>query len=190
MPLKVLEKLPSLTAEERAQLRQNCLRAMQRSKDSLVVKEAKRVLDEMDMLEQRELSFLAKLPAERRIEYAFRRLPANDRERRAIRLLHEHQGNPMRIAAEWSELETSSWRHRLSTMYRDRRHLLATTGDPEPVPEAPEHGTDVLIDIDDDGQSIRLKPEAKTAFTRLGYVSPQAPLAGLPLPAAADPAGD
>ena len=76
---KILENLPSMTAEERMQLRQNCLRAKQRSRDTLVVQEAKRVLAELDALERRELSFLVKLPAERRIEYAFRQRcrPAN-----------------------------------------------------------------------------------------------------------------
>ena len=62
---KVLEKLPSMTAEERMQLRQNCFRAIQRSKDALIVQEAKRVLAELDVLQERELNFLIKLPAER-----------------------------------------------------------------------------------------------------------------------------
>jgi hypothetical protein len=76
---KIIEKMPSMTAEERLQLRRNCLRAVERSADALIVQEAKRVLAELDALEKR-----ARLPAARRIEYAFRRLPASDRERQAI----------------------------------------------------------------------------------------------------------
>lgn len=168
---KILEKLPSMTAEERMQLRQNCLRAKQRSRDTLVVQEAKRVLAELDALERRELSFLVKLPAERRIEYAFRRLPASERERRAIRLLHE-QGNPSPLSAAWTEIETSSWKRYVADMCRSRRHLLTVASEPEPVCEEADWA-DRLIDIDDDAHSIRLKPEATAAFARLGYLSPR-----------------
>src|SRR5512132_4727751 len=91
---RIIEKMPTMTAEERLQLRRNCLRAIERSTDALIVQEAKRVLAELEALEKREWSFLARLPAARRIEYAFRRLPASDRERRAIRLLYDHQGAP------------------------------------------------------------------------------------------------
>ncbi len=171
---KILEKLPSMTAEERLQLRQNCLRAMQRSRDALIVQEAKRVLAELDILEKRELNFLAKLPVERRIEYAFRRLPATDRERRAIRLLHEHQGSSSRLAAAWTEIEPSSWRRYVADMCRNRRHLLSVAdGSPEPEAASAEltDWADRLIAVGDDGNSVRLKPEAATAFVRLGYFS-------------------
>ena len=169
---KILEKLPSVTAEERMQLRQNCLRAKQRSRDTLIVQEAKRVLAELDALERRELSFLVKLPAERRIEYAFRRLPASEHERRVIRLLHEHQGNSSRLTAAWTEIEAIRWKHHVAVMCQSRRHLLAVASEPEPVCQEADWA-DRLIDIDDDGHSIRLKSEATAAFTRLGYLSPR-----------------
>jgi hypothetical protein len=89
---KIIEKMPSMAAEERLQLHRNCLRAIERSADTLVVQEAKRVLAELDALERPESSFIARLPAARRIEYAFRRLPASDRDRRAIRLLYGRAG--------------------------------------------------------------------------------------------------
>ena len=169
---KILENLPSMTAEERMQLRQNCLRAKQRSRDTLVVQEAKRVLAELDALERRELSFLVKLPAERRIEYAFRRLPASEHERRLIRQLHEHQGNPGRLTAAWTAIETIRWKHYVADMCRSRRHLLAVASEPEPVLEEADWA-DRLVDTNDEGHSIRLKPEATLAFTRLGYLSPR-----------------
>jgi hypothetical protein len=169
---RILEKLPSMTAEERLQLRQNCLRAIQRSRDMLIVQEAKRVLAELDVLEQREWTFIVKLPTERRIEYAFRRLPANERERRAIRLLHEHQDNFGRLTAAGAEIETSSWHRDIANMCRDRRHLL-TLADGSAEPDATSHDNlaDRLIDVQDEGRTVRLKPEAAAAFTRLGYVS-------------------
>lgn len=169
---KVLEKLASMTAEERMQLRQNCFRAIQRSKDALIVQEAKRVLAELDILQQRELNFLIKLPAERRIEYAFRRLPASECERRAIRLLYDYQGNSSGLTAAWTEMETSSWQRYVTDMCRNRRHLLTVAGEPEMAPEEADLA-DRLIDVDDDGCYIRLKPEATAAFTRLGYLMPQ-----------------
>jgi hypothetical protein len=175
---KVLEKLPSMTAEERSQLRHNCLRATQRSRDALVIQEAKRLLAELDALERRELGFLAKLPAERRIEYAFRRLPATERERWAIRLLHDHQGKYSRLTAVWTESEASPWHRYIADMCRSRRHLLAVadaTPKPDAAADEPTDWAHRLIDIDDDGRSVRLKPEAAAAFTRLGYVSRRDP---------------
>lgn len=168
---KVLEKLPSMTAEERMQLRQNCFRAIQRSKDALIVQEAKRVLAELDVLQKRELNFLIKLPAERRIEYAFRRLPASECERQAIRLLYEFQGNSSGLTAAWAEVETGPWQRYFAEMCRIRRHLLTVAGEPEMAPEEWDWA-DRLIDVDDEGRCIRLKPEATAAFTRLGYVTP------------------
>jgi hypothetical protein len=169
---RILEKLPSMTAEERLQLRQNCLRAIQRSRDTLIVQEAKRVLAELDVLEKREWSFINKLPVERRIEYAFRRLPANERERRAIRLLHEHQDNFGRLTAAAAEIETSLWHRDIANMCRDRRHLLTlTNGSAELDADSRDNWADRLIEVEDEGRTVRLKPEAATAFTRLGYVS-------------------
>jgi hypothetical protein len=169
---RILEKLPSMTAEERLQLRQNCLRAIQRSRDTLIVQEAKRVLAELDVLEQREWSFIVKLPAERRIEYAFRRLPANERERRAIRLLHEHQDNFERLTTASAEIETDLWHRDIANMCRDRRHLLTLAdGSVELDAGPPDNWAERLIDVEDEGRTVRLKPEAATAFMRLGYVS-------------------
>src|SRR5512144_3385923 len=113
---RVIEKMPSMTAEERLQLRRNCLRAVERSADALIVQEAKRVLAELDALEKRESSFLERLPAARRIEYAFRRLPASDCERRAIRrvrLSGRAAGLPQRRLGgdRRANLALAHWRH-------------------------------------------------------------------------------
>lgn len=168
---RILEKLPSMTAEERLQLRHNCLRAIQRSKDTLIVQEAKRVLSELNVLEKREWSFIVGLPVERRIEYAFRRLPANESERRAIRLLHEHQSNVTHLTAAAAEIDTSLCHRDIANMCRDRRHLL-TLADSSAKLDATsaDDWTDQLLDVEDEGRTIRLKPEAATAFARLGYV--------------------
>ena len=174
---KIIEKMPSMTAEERLQLRRNCLRAIERSADALIVQEAKRILVELDALEKRELSFLERLPAARRIEYAFRRLPASDRERRAIRLVYDHQGAPPDyLSAVWAEVDERTWHHHIGDMCRNRRHLLSGT---EQMPQAssgePGDWAERLIEFDEDGRSVRLKPEAATAFTSLGYVARQQP---------------
>src|SRR5512147_1535208 len=114
---KIIEKMPSMTAEERLQLHRNCLRAIERSADALIVQEAKRVLAELDALEKRELSFLERLPAARRIEYAFRRLPASDRERRAIRLVYDYQGAPPDyLSAVWAEIDERTWHGHIGDM--------------------------------------------------------------------------
>jgi hypothetical protein len=169
---RILEKLPSMTAEERLQLRHNCLRAIQRSRDKLIVQEAKRVLAELDVLKRREWSFINKLPAERRIEYAFRRLPATERERRAIRLLHEHQDNFGRLTAAAAEIETIPWHRDIANMCRDRRHLLTLAHDSdEPDAISSNNWADRLIEVEDEGRTVRLRPEAAAAFARLGYVS-------------------
>jgi hypothetical protein len=170
---KIIEKIPSMTAEERMQLRRNCLRAIDRSADGLIIQEAKRVLEELDALEKREWSFIARLPAARRIEYAFRRLPASDRERRAIRLLYDHQGAPAdHLSVVWAEIDESTWYRHIGEMCRNRRHLLAE--DPR-KPESPSaelgNWAERLIDFDEGGRSVRLKPEAATAFASLGYLA-------------------
>jgi hypothetical protein len=176
---KIIEKMPSMTAEERLQLRRNCLRAVERSADALIVQEAKRVLAELDALEKRELSFLARLPAARRIEYAFRRLPASDRERQAIRLLHDHQGAPPDyLSVVWAEIDERTWHGRIGEMCRNRRHLLSGAEDrqmPEPPSAEPGDWSERLIEFDEDGRSVRLKPEAATAFASLGYVAREQP---------------
>jgi hypothetical protein len=178
---KIIEKMPSMTAEERLQLRHNCLRAVERSADSLVVQEAKRVLAELDALEKRESSFIARLPAARRIEYAFRRLPASDRERRAIRLLYDHQGAPAdHLSVVWAEIDERTWHRHIGEMCRNRRHLLGVAEDPQmPEPPSAEGGdwAERLIDFDEGGRSVRLKPEAATAFASLGYVAREQPTA-------------
>jgi hypothetical protein len=176
---KTIEKMPSMTAEERLQLRRNCLRAVERSADALIVQEAKRVLAELDALEKREWGFLARLPAARRIEYAFRRLPASDCERRAIRLLYDHQGAPADyLSVVWAEIDERTWHRHIGEMCRNRRHLLSAAEDPQmPEPPLAERGdwAERLIELDEDGRSVRLKPEAATAFASLGYVAREQP---------------
>ena len=143
-----------MTAEERLQLRRNCLRAVERSADALIVQEAKRVLAELDALEKRELSFLERLPAARRIEYAFRRLPASDRERRAIRLLYDHQGAPPDyLSAVWAEIDERTWHRHIGEMCRNRRHLLSAMEPQIPQPPSAEPGdwAERLIEFDEDG---------------------------------------
>src|SRR5512134_1349700 len=159
---RILERLPSMSAEERVQLRHNCLRAVERSKDTLIVQEAKRVIAELNLLEQRERSFIVRLPVERRIEYAFRRLPANARERQAIRLLHEHHGNGAHMAAAEAEIDTRLWHRDISDMCRDRRHLLTLRDSCSARPDATpaDDWADQLLDFADEGRSLRLKPEA------------------------------
>jgi hypothetical protein len=173
---RIIEKMPTMTAEERLQLRRNCLRAMERSTNRLIVQEAKRVLAELEALEKREWSFLARLPAARRIEYAFRRLPASDRERSAIRLLYDHEGAPPDyLSAVWAEIDERAWHRHIGEMCRDRRHLLGDTEPRMPSPLSGEPGdwAERLIEFDEDGRSVRLKPEAATAFASLGYVARQ-----------------
>ncbi|HYN40107.1 MAG TPA: hypothetical protein VES39_12730 [Rhodospirillales bacterium] len=176
---KIIGRIPSLTAEERLQLRHNCRRAVARSADSLVVQEAKRVLAELDALEQRETQVLARLPVARRIEYAFRRLPASERERRAIRLLHE-----LSAAAEASggagtrEPEGDSvWHRHIGEMCRTRRHLLRDAGQErwDEVPAAdPAALAAALLQVDAADGAVRLRPEAVEAFCHLGYVGARA----------------
>jgi hypothetical protein len=177
---RIIEKMPTMTAEERLQLRRNCLRAIERSTDALIVQEAKRVLAELEALEKRDWSFLARLPAARRIEYAFRRLPASDRERRAIRLLYDHQGAPPDyLSAVWAEIDERTWHRHIGEMCRDRRHLLGDTEPRMPQPPSGEAGdwAERLIEFDEGGRSVRLKPEAATAFASLGYVVREQPSA-------------
>ena len=175
---RIIEKMPSMTAEERLQLRRNCLRAVERSADALIVQEAKRVLAELDALEKRESSFLERLPAARRIEYAFRRLPASDRERRAIRLVYDCQGAPPDyLSAVWAEIDERTWHWHIGDMCRNRRHLLSAREPqmPQPPSAEPDDWAERLIEFDEDGRSVRLKPEAATAFTSLGYVAREQP---------------
>ena len=168
---KIMERIPSLTAEERLQLRNNCQRAIARSADSLVVQEARRVLDKLDTVEQREARLLARLPVSRRIEYAFRRLPASQHERHAIRSLLQQTtacsgGTPGAVE--------DSWHRRIDEMCRPRRHLLRLAEqrqDEEQVTAvnaAP--WASPLVEIDSDEGTLRLRPEAIAAFASLGYV--------------------
>lgn len=172
---KILQRVPSMTAEEREQLRRNCRRALLRSGDRLLAKEAVRILSLLNELEEREASVLARLPAARRIEYAFRRLPASDGERRAIRLLHEHSGAEVgRLDEAWGE-DGGPWLRQVGAMCRDRRHLLvlpAAAGPamaPTTAHDEPDW-TGCLVEVDEDEGIVRMRPEAATAFASLGYV--------------------
>jgi hypothetical protein len=176
---KIIERIPSLTAEERLQLRHNCRRAVARSADALVVQEAKRVLNELDALEQEETETLARLPWAQRIEYAFRRLPATEHERDAIRLLHD-----LSIAAEAGEgpaaveAETDdAWLRHIGEICRMRRHLLRAAEQPRwDEQPAPDTGTlaQSLLQVDEVDGTVRLRPEAVEAFSSLGYVAARA----------------
>lgn len=171
---KIIGRIPSLTAEERLQLRHNCLRATARSADSLVVQEAKRVLAKLDALEQREARVLARLPASRRIEYAFRRLPASDNERRAIRLLLQRSApeRPGVLGQREIPLGEDAWHRHIGEMCRTRRHLLRsaeqTRWDEQPTVD-PAAWASPLLEIDTKENKVRLRPEAIAAFSSLGY---------------------
>lgn len=176
---RIIARMPSLTAEERLQLRHNCERAAARSPDRLVVLEAKRVLAALDTLQQREARLLARLPLARRIEYAFRRLPASESERRVLRLLIEQATGAQssgRAQPEAGSLGGGIWHRVIGDICRMRRHLLSV-GEP-PTDAQPASGpaawAAALLSIDgDDGSDaagIRLRPEAITAFSSLGYI--------------------
>lgn len=179
---KIIERIPSLTAEERVQLRHNCQRAINRSPDSLVVQEAKRVLDKLDAMEQREARVLARLPASRRIEYAFRRLPANEHERHAIRSLFQ-QSAPRRPELAGERMAgiagDNIWRRHIGEMCRTRRHLLRAVQEPHnhdqpPAGDEPDALTAPLLEVDSGQGIMRLRPEAIAAFASLGYVDSSA----------------
>jgi hypothetical protein len=174
---RIIERLPSMTALERQQLRQNCERACKRSADQLVIQEAGRIICELNALESRESRFLDRLPAARRIEYAFRRLPANDRERELIRILHAYAGaSPQRVSAALGNAEDLTWLRQLCIMLRDRRHLIgvdAAQADASP-PEADVTMVSPLIELDDEEQAIRLTSDALAAFCSIGYVDRRA----------------
>ena len=46
---------------------------------------------------------------------------------------------------------------------------------PQPPTAEPGDWAERLIEFDEDGQTVRLKPEAATAFTSLGYVAREQP---------------
>jgi hypothetical protein len=170
---KIIERIPSLTAEERLQLRNNCQRAIDRSPDSLVVQEAKRILDKLDTVEQREARLLARLPVSRRIEYAFRRLPASQHERHAIQsLLQQTKAH----SSGTPSVPGNPWHRRIEEMYRTRRHLLRLAeqrqdqDDEQAAAVDAESWTSPLVEIDSDEGTLRLRPEAIAAFASLGYV--------------------
>lgn len=177
---KTIERLPSMTAGERQQLRHNCARAILRASDHLVVQEAHRILAELDALERRESRFLDRMPTARKIEYAFRRLPANQRERQLIRILHENSGAPTRkVSAALGNIDDRSWLRQFWEMCQDRRHLIGVAGSLDdaatmtcesatmPVPPP-------LLEVNDAGQEVRLIPEAVVAFASIGYVGHRA----------------
>jgi len=174
---KIIGKLPSMTAEDRLQLRRNCERATARSTDGLVVQEALRVLRELQALEHRETSFLARLPAARQIEYAFRRLPASAGERDAIRMLHEETGAVAvgRAGDARCEQAEPAWQRPIREMCRQRRHLLQVceTRRPDPAVVPADDWAAPLLESDSDRHTLRLRPEAEAAFASLGYVAPR-----------------
>lgn len=168
---KVIARIPSMTSEERQQLRHNCQRAVDRSPDPLIVKEARKVIGELDMVERRELDFVVRLPTPRRIEYAFRRLPANDRERHAIRLLHDQEpATPQRIVTALGEARPLDWPRPFAAMCRDRWHLLPDAAQVDDTASEAQAYAAALIDYDAPSQTVRLKPEALAAFATLGYL--------------------
>ncbi|MBK8174324.1 MAG: hypothetical protein IPK66_03295 [Rhodospirillales bacterium] len=139
-----------------------------------MVKEAERVVAALDALAAREARFLVRQSTARRIEYAFRRLPANHKEREMIRQLHEQSDEPA-SRPQVSE-DRSDWiRHRqIDAMCRDRRHLLhpkeIACVNPQAACDA-EHWAPALIEVDAEGRFLRLKAEAVAAFGSLGYVA-------------------
>jgi|APTNR8051073442_1049403.scaffolds.fasta_scaffold04452_7 hypothetical protein len=174
---KIIERLPSMTAAERQQLRRNCERASRRSTDRLIVQEAERVVAELDALEFRESRFLDRLPTARKIEYAFRRLPASEGERHLIRILHENAGAPLRrVSAACGDADDLSWVRRLWEMCRDRRHLIGEVvpADDDAQPHTEEPMAAPFIQVDQEGREVRLIPDAVEAFASIGYVERQA----------------
>ncbi|QLH40194.1 MAG: hypothetical protein HWD60_16375 [Defluviicoccus sp.] len=176
---KIIERLSSMTAEDRQQLRQNCARAIARSPDHLVVQEARRIIAELDALENRESRFLGCLPTARKIEYAFRRLPASEQERQLIRALHENAGaTTRRVSAALGNIDDLSWLRRMCEMFQNRRHLIGEgtlTEDPMPMESrATLVAAALLLEIGETGQAVRLSPEAVAAFTSIGYINLQA----------------
>lgn len=176
---KIIERLPSMTAEERRQLRQNCTRAIARSPDHLVVQEAHRIVAELDALESRESRFLDCLPTARKIEYAFRRLPASERERQLIRALHENAGaTTRRVSAALGNIDDLSWLRQMCEMFQSRRHLIGDVKFTMNTTSVETGGTieaaALLLEIEEPGQAVRLKPEAVAAFASIGYVDRQA----------------
>jgi len=181
---KILDRIPALTAEERLQLRENCRRAMTRSKDRLVVLEAQRILDALDTRERREARVLARLPAARRIEFAFRRLPADDGERQVLQMLFTREaGRSMgtrRPADATLIADSRIWHRKINEICRQRRHLLRpAVGQPQaqavfdaaPGGDAAAAWSLPLLAVDEGTGDVRLRPEAVSAFVSLGYVA-------------------
>lgn len=135
------------------------------------------MLAALDALQQREARVLARLPLARRIEYAFRRLPASESERRILRLLIEQEPTEQGGALHRAEAPTlsSSWHRLVGDICRIRRHLLSMSEPPQDAQPAngPGAWAAALLSIDDgdgDDAGIRLRPEAITAFSSLGYL--------------------
>ncbi|MBL8668564.1 MAG: hypothetical protein JNM48_13990 [Rhodospirillales bacterium] len=175
---KILDRIPTLTAEERLQLRQNCQRAVARAADRLLVLEAQRILSALDARERRESRVLARLPVARRIEFAFRRLPADDGERQVLRMLLSQEANASggAVHVAVSAADSGVWHRRIGEICRQRRHLLRAIGQSEEWVAEGAGGDAVawaapLLTVDSDSGSVRLRPEAIAAFASLGYAA-------------------
>lgn len=186
---KTLAKLPSMTADERCQLRSNCERAIARSKDGLLVQEARRVLHELEVVEAREQAFLARLSLSRKVEYAFRRLPASDHERAVIvsvaaprrpSLTNVPPRRGRYDSRFMSVFNTDAYETAvaLEQIYARRRHLLTALGDfAENDDDADTHrgGQEnddcPLTTLDPASGHVCFRPEVLAAFVTLGHVS-------------------
>jgi len=162
----LIELLPTKSAEERRQMRENAQRSLatggQRASDATALLEA------LDAFEAQARDRRMRGPADAHriapIVEAFQ--PMSETERMLVQVLLDNPDASSEQLTEAMGWKDQAWQLHFGKMCEKREHLLWPAPF-EPKRDAPFY-SGILADFDEDTRGFTLKPEAVEAFARLG----------------------
>jgi hypothetical protein len=172
---RVIELIPTKSAEERRQMRENALRLMEtggpRTADAKAMLEASDVFDQISRRPVQQPAGEAMIA---RTAAAFRLLPLSPSDEPVLRVLLDNPSSTSeQLGAKLGWDGQSSWHLRFGALCRDRKHLL-WSGPFEEKRQA-EFYSGILADFDERTRGFTLKPEVVEAFAWLGLRPRRAP---------------
>jgi hypothetical protein len=165
---QLIDAIPSKSAEQRRQMRENARRAIEAGRSR--APEAKALLEALDAFEARERDRRMQAPpGSARVALvldAFRKMPRTEPERELVQVVLDHPDASSERLTHEIGWHNQAWQLHFGKLCERREHLLWVA--PFEAKRNDRFYSGILAEFDEITRGFTLKPEVVEAFARLG----------------------
>jgi hypothetical protein len=164
---RLIDRISTLSAEERRRMRENALRAVETAGEA----EARAVLEALDAFEAQDPDRHTQRPVGHemiaRVICAFRQMPISPADEKLVRVVLDNPDASSERLTEALGWRGKAWQLHFGKLCARREHSL-WSAPPEPGRGNRPFYSGILADFDEITRGFTLKPEVVEAFARLG----------------------